>query len=639
MKYTLKKSKKAFLYTKDDIAVEVNDDFMDITGYSKEELLGKSIEQIIDLLRISSFNYNQNLNEEYSYYFVTKLDKVKKVNISFSLLEKDERKKYYFDEKNCFFIEDKVSFMEKIWTKDQGEFAIWESENLIMLQCSEGFSSFFRLSHSKKENYIGKNIKEIENKVSDISKVLKKAIDTGKAQMIKESRHTFNSEESYWNFNMIPITIKGKVKYIIQTCSNITEKVLREKIIKEQNIKLIQTQYDFFNTMINNLDLPVIRLSYPDFKIKTLNHKGYILLKRLKPEIENLEKLKGIRCANIYDNFDEKCLLSHIKNILENKDKFGIRKRFVVSGEETFMNMVHYPLIDIDGKVLEIIQIAVDVTEEIRTNNKVEKSLRIQQEVFANISHELRTPLNVIFSAIQLFQLYLNKDNLNENKNKIINNLYIVKQNCYRLSRFVNNIVDLAKIEAGNFKLNLCNENIVNLIKEIVKYSVKYSVKYIKFKGVNIVFNTNVKEKIIACDSYELARAILNLISNAIKFSHNKSEIYVELVNKNKTVEISVADNGMGIDKNYYDIIFHKFKQIDKSFTRNAEGSGMGLYIAKSIIEMHSGKISVESKIGKGSKFKVELPSKILKNNHENNNHLRDNLDMINMEFSDIYSS
>ncbi|AJA47214.1 alkaline phosphatase synthesis sensor protein PhoR [Clostridium pasteurianum DSM 525 = ATCC 6013] len=635
MKYTLKKSKKAFLYTKDDIAVEVNDDFMDITGYSKEELLGKSIEQIIDLLRISSFNYNQNLNEEYSYYFVTKLDKVKKVNISFSLLEKDERKKYYFDEKNCFFIEDKVSFMEKIWTKDQGEFAIWESENLIMLQCSEGFSSFFRLSHSKKENYIGKNIKEIENKVSDISKVLKKAIDTGKAQMIKESRHTFNSEESYWNFNMIPITIKGKVKYIIQTCSNITEKVLREKIIKEQNIKLIQTQYDFFNTMINNLDLPVIRLSYPDFKIKTLNHKGYILLKRLKPEIENLEKLKGIRCANIYDNFDEKCLLSHIKNILENKDKFGIRKRFVVSGEETFMNMVHYPLIDIDGKVLEIIQIAVDVTEEIRTNNKVEKSLRIQQEVFANISHELRTPLNVIFSAIQLFQLYLNKDNLNENKNKIINNLYTVKQNCYRLSRFVNNIVDLAKIEAGNFKLNLCNENIVNLIKEIVKYSVKY----IKFKGVNIVFNTNVEEKIIACDSYELARAILNLISNAIKFSHNKSEIYVELVNKNKTVEISVADNGMGIDKNYYDVIFHKFNQIDKSFTRNTEGSGMGLYIAKSIIEMHSGKISVESKLGKGSKFKVELPSKILKNNYKNNNHLSDNLDMINMEFSDIYSS
>ena len=185
--------------------------------------------------------------------------------------------------------------------------------------------------------------------------------------------------------------------------------------------------------------------------------------------------------------------------------------------------------------VTEVIFIAIDITEEIKAKNKMEETLKIQDEIFSNISHELKTPLNVIFSTNQLMEFYLKNDSFEANNKKVSNGINIIKQNCYRFTKLINNIIDISKIESGFLKLNLSNENIVNITEDIVQ-SVS---DYIKVKGLNIIFDTNTEEKIIACDPDKIERIILNLISNAIKFTNASGSIFVNLLDKGDTVEIS----------------------------------------------------------------------------------------------------
>lgn len=149
-----------------------------------------------------------------------------------------------------------------------------------------------------------------------------------------------------------------------------------------------------------------------------------------------------------------------------------------------------------NGKALEIIDISTDITEEVKAKNEMKKIFKIQEELFANVSHELKTPLNVIFSTNQLMELYLKNRLFEANGEKVSKDINIIKQNCYRLTKLINNIVDLSKIESGFFKLNLSNENIVEVIEDIVQ-SVS---EYIKRKKISIIFDTNTEEKIIACD-------------------------------------------------------------------------------------------------------------------------------------------
>ena len=169
--------------------------------------------------------------------------------------------------------------------------------------------------------------------------------------------------------------------------------------------------------------------------------------------------------------------------------------------------------------------------------------------------HELKTPLNVIFATVQLFSMYCNSGSLDDKKNSIIKYLDSIKQNTYRLSKLINNIVDSSKVDAGFFKLNLSNNNIVVVVEEIVMSVTNFT----NSKGLNIVFDTDVEETIIACDTEKIERIILNLISNAIKFSNEGNEILVEVKDKNEYVEISVKDNGIGIEEKYLDMIFDRF--------------------------------------------------------------------------------
>ena len=275
-----------------------------------------------------------------------------------------------------------------------------------------------------------------------------------------------------------------------------------------------------------------------------------------------------------------------------------------------------------------------EVEEE---KKKLEETIQlesIRNEFFGNISHEFKTPLNIILGIVQLIDKNIELDNIT--KENLIRHVDIMKQNSYRLLRLVNNLIDISRIDIGYYNLQPSNYNIVKVIEDITLSIAEY----VKHKKINLIFNTDVEEITLACDPDKIERVMLNLLSNAVKYTDDNGDIYVSLNKVNEDVVVSVKDSGVGIPNDKLELIFDRFGQANDILSRRCEGSGIGLSIVKSIVEMHGGKIEVFSEIGKGSEFVFNIPIKILE--EENVILTCDNKDYhvekCNIEFSDIYS-
>jgi signal transduction histidine kinase len=260
---------------------------------------------------------------------------------------------------------------------------------------------------------------------------------------------------------------------------------------------------------------------------------------------------------------------------------------------------------------------------------------KLKTEFFANISHELRTPLNVLLSMLQLLDLHLRNGDIVFNNLDVDKKVYIMKQNCFRLLRLVNNLIDITKIDSGFFQLQLQNRNIIAVIEEIT-LSVA---DYIENKGIELIFDTEIEEVEIACDADKIERIMLNMLSNSVKFTPAGGSIFVNIKNEGSILTVSVRDSGIGIPEDKMQYIFERFRQVDKSLSRNREGSGIGLSLVKALVELHGGRVWVESEYGKGSTFTFQLPVKLteVQNQSIDRNIQVGHIERINVEFSDIY--
>lgn len=265
---------------------------------------------------------------------------------------------------------------------------------------------------------------------------------------------------------------------------------------------------------------------------------------------------------------------------------------------------------------------------------------------FINLSHEFKTPINVIFSAMQLLEV---ADSNNEKELVNTYNKYkkSIKLNCLRMSRIVTNMIDILRFETEDMEMQFSNVNIVELIEEVVSYIAKYSIN----KNINIIFDTEFEEMIISCDTNKIVRVITNLLANAIKFSKENSDVYVNIKREEALVEygenlsekkdsliIEIKDTGIGISSDMCEAIFKPFSQIDTSLNRRNEGCGMGLSISKKLVKLHGGNILIESKVGQGSKFSIVMPiSNLTVFNDESVEQYSIDFKEIDTEISDIY--
>lgn len=255
-------------------------------------------------------------------------------------------------------------------------------------------------------------------------------------------------------------------------------------------------------------------------------------------------------------------------------------------------------------------------------------------EFFSNIIHELKTPLSVILGAVQLAEAKLQASGGEENG--LMKNYRIIRQNCYRLIRLVNNLLDFSRLDSGYMKLNLTNCNIVCFVEEIAQSVIPYA----RQKNIELVFDTQCEEIYTAVDMEKLERTVLNLLSNAIKFTGPSGTVFVNTCCNEGKALISVRDTGIGIPSDKQHEIFHRFQQVGSELSRENEGCGIGLSIVKSFVDMHQGDIKLKSSEGRGSEFIIELPVRHIEQEQKENMPDRQvkMAEAVNIEFSTVHS-
>lgn len=257
----------------------------------------------------------------------------------------------------------------------------------------------------------------------------------------------------------------------------------------------------------------------------------------------------------------------------------------------------------------------------------------LQSQFFSFVSHEFKSPVNIMMGAVQLISKTLDLEVNCSNKESIKQYIEILKRNSYRLLRLINNFIDINKISSGFLTLECEICNIIEVVEELIQ-SVKV---YASNKDLVINFYSEVKYLLVWCDVEKIERIILNIFSNAIKYTESGGKIDVQLYVKKKKVYLSIKDTGIGIPENNIESIFDPFSKVQAEFRNNAEGNGLGLAIVKALLELHGGKISCKSQYGKGSEFIVELPIlKIPKTNKKTKRLRFHSKDMIDLEIANI---
>ena len=230
---------------------------------------------------------------------------------------------------------------------------------------------------------------------------------------------------------------------------------------------------------------------------------------------------------------------------------------------------------------------------------ELEMASRHKSQFLANMSHELRTPLNAILGYTELMQdgIY------GELPSKTTDVLARVQKNGAHLLGLINAVLDLSKIEAGQLVLSIENYSLKEIVQTVV--SATESLAAVKNLPLKVEVTDNLP--LGQGDERRIAQVLLNLVGNAIKFT-DTGEVRIAARAADGMFSVLVADTGPGIPTMEQDKVFHEFHQVDSSNTKTKGGTGLGLAIAKRIVELHGGRIWVESTVGSGSTFQFELP-------------------------------
>ncbi len=279
--------------------------------------------------------------------------------------------------------------------------------------------------------------------------------------------------------------------------------------------------------------------------------------------------------------------------------------------KKTLVKLEKFNVKVLDSKASELLMdVARDFAE---TNAKLDsvkrESDKMKSGFISATSHELRTPLAAIKESVMLI--------LDGTTGKVSSNqlrfLQIAKNNIDRLTNLIDDLLDISKLQRGTIELNKTSSN----IPELILKSIKPMEALAKDKEVNLTCKLSQDIPKLLCDPDRITQVIVNLVRNAIRFTSKggfisvEVEVYMDSIHKSmskKCVLVSVKDTGTGIDKNDFSKLFSRFGQLDMSLTRRPGGTGLGLAICKELVEMHGGRIWVESKVGEGSKFSFTLP-------------------------------
>jgi two-component system CheB/CheR fusion protein len=492
-------------------------------------------------------------------------------------------------------------------------------QNLRVISVSRSFYDVFKVMP---EETLGQLIYDLGNKQWDIPK-LRELLET-----ILPQKTTFDNYEVEHDFATIGRRIMllnarqiqgvlGKERIILLAIEDITARREIENGLEKARKELAEIKIsedearEYAESIINTIREPLIALDQ-DLRVVSVSRSFYEVFK-VNPE-ETVGQL-------IYDLGNKQWNIPKLRELLETIlpkrttfEYYEVEHDFATIGRR-IMLLDARQIIRVCGKDRIILLAIADITERREIENGLEKAheeltslaaelkrvARAKSEFLANMSHELRTPLNSIigFSEVLSDETF---GPLNEKQKKYVNNVLTSGKHLLLL---INQILDMAKVESGKMTLVLSNLSIKSLLNEISRL-----VEDIVSKK-KIHMSLEIAEDLpnIDADELKVKEILYNLLSNAVKFSPEGGKIGIRAIKTESMIEIKIWDTGIGLASENMEKIFEGFFRVDTPYSRITEGTGLGLSISKKLVELHGGKLSVESEgLNKGTTVMFTLP-------------------------------
>ena len=630
-------NKKSFIVIRDGVIVEVSEGFASLTGYSTDELVGKSYLEVSQMLKFNPQKKFEGINDNSNIYLFTKLLEPREVIISLEIDKNRNDIIYFFDEKENSRLENDVLMTNDI-TEIMESKSIEEQKNKLEAIIENMSDGLFTIDRDSKITILNRSAKEFlynsdsVNKAGDTFRDVKyydyqdnlisledmPGYRVLNGEKIKEYRISTVRPDGVFHFNISGSPIYDKSGNIIKAllCTrNVTELVNSEKLIRLQKEQL--------EAVIENMS-DGIYIANKEGEITVMNAEARNLLfcpDTIKFAGQFTKTTKGFDITGNEIGVEDMPLKRALKGE-HVKNKIMVMKR---PDKELITRINASPIYDIKGNLIMALACMHDITDLIEKEKiitekykqlellkeEAENANKVKSSFLANMSHEIRTPMNGILSTIQLLQSTI----VSIEQGKYIK---MLKESSGILLGIINDILDISKFESGAFKLNNESFDLKEFLHSI--YNDLLIMGNSKGLEVSYYLDPSLDCRVIG-DELRLKQILNNLISNVVKFTEEGyiSFRITKISSDNGFVKIKIAvkDTGIGIEECFKDKLFSNFNQGDISVSKKYKGTGLGLAISKQLATLMNGNINFESTEGQGSVFFLTCELK-LSNNKSN---------------------
>jgi len=329
--------------------------------------------------------------------------------------------------------------------------------------------------------------------------------------------------------------------------------------------------------------------------VVAIDNKKHIMF--INPAAEDMFGFKedDVRGRHILEMLRSNDLDEQVEHLIH-EEEARVSEIEILEPVHRILSMHSNPMIvDEENDVIGVVILIQDITE-------IRKLERMRKDFVANVSHELKTPLTSIKGFVETL-----KQGAAENKEVRDKFIDIIDIESSRLSFLIDDILVLSDIEKRsqfkhNDEIDVCKSlsEVIEVLNEIAKK-----------KDISLIYNCNIGQNVIVGNDGWFKQMMINLIDNAIKYTADKGDVFIDVRNDDKNIKISIKDTGIGIDQEHITRLFERFYRVDKARSRAVGGTGIGLAIVKHIVISFNGNIEVDSTLGKGSEFLVEIPYSI----------------------------